>query len=117
MHNLPEFDFEPEEPKDSYIPSMYQSFYKSNEDISVMPVREPKRQSDFAMNLHVRRGILSLNTKFRNSSLEVVPNHQGEFLFSVDDAKVFTVSGYCGDEALNYVCLQVQNVDVHHCGE
>lgn len=77
---------------------------------------QSKGQSSFALNLHIGHGLLSMFTPVRDQATNVIPNQQGEFTVTVEDATVFTVSGYNGDENLGYVCLQVGNAQLYHCG-
>lgn len=46
-----------------------------------------------------------------------MPGQQAELLLNVEDANIFMVSGYQGDDNLSYVCVQVQSANLSHCGE
>lgn len=75
-----------------------------------------KSQSDFVMEIKIAHGLVSLFTPVRDdSSNNVIPSQQGEFLLNVEDAKVFIVSGYKGDDNLGFVCVQVHKADLNHC--
>ncbi|KAJ8968662.1 hypothetical protein NQ314_002185, partial [Rhamnusium bicolor] len=75
-----------------------------------------KGQSSFILNLHISQGLLCMNPPVRDvTTNNVIPGQQGEFLLSVDDASIFIVNGYKGDKDLGYVCVQVHNVQLHHC--
>lgn len=80
-------------------------------------IAETKSQSQFVLNLHISLGLITMNTPVRDITANVIPNQQGEFVFSVEGAQVFTVSGYNGDPNLGYVCVQVKNAQLHHCGK
>lgn len=46
-----------------------------------------------------------------------MPGQQAEILLNVEDANIFVVSGYEGDENLSYICVQVHSANLFHCGE
>lgn len=74
-------------------------------------------QSYLTMNLHIGQGLLNMNPPVRDSAGNVIPGQQGEFLLLVENAHLFVVSGYCGDDDLGYVCVQARDGHLHHCGK
>lgn len=71
-------------------------------------------QSYLSFNVHVLQGILTMNPPFRDTTLNVIPEQQGELVLTVEDAKIFTVSQYMGDTDLAYVCVQCGSASLHH---
>ncbi|KAI4468676.1 autophagy-related 2 isoform a [Holotrichia oblita] len=100
-------------------PEQYYSVYdtKMKRSLKQRPQisTETKSQSEFVLNLHISLGIITMNTPVRDVATNVIPCQQGEFVFSVEDATVFSVSGYNGDTNLGYVCVQVKSAQLHHC--
>jgi autophagy-related protein 2 len=66
--------------------------------------------------LTINQGILTLYTPVRDSMRNVIPGQQSEIIMRLEDAILFSVSDYKGDENLGYVCLMVKDVTLYHCG-
>ncbi|CAH0551837.1 unnamed protein product [Brassicogethes aeneus] len=100
-------------------PNIFYSTYDSRMKSSIKPhglvQQPPKSQNAFALNLQIGQGLVFMHTPVRDASSKVIPNQHGEFLLNVENAKVFVVSGYNGDDNLGYVCVQVHNAKLHHC--
>ncbi|KAI4468685.1 autophagy-related 2 isoform a [Holotrichia oblita] len=77
-------------------PEQYYSVYdtKMKRSLKQRPQisTETKSQSEFVLNLHISLGIITMNTPVRDVATNVIPCQQGEFVFSVEDATVFSVS-------------------------
>lgn len=58
-----------------------------------------------------------MNPPVRDSGNNVIPGQQGEFVLNLDDANIFVVSGYKGDTNLGFVCVQLHNAQLYHCGK
>lgn len=71
-------------------------------------------QSYLSFNVHILQGILTMNPPFRDTTLNVIPEQQGELVLTVEDGKIFTVSQYMGDPNLAYVCVQCASASLHH---
>lgn len=80
------------------------------------PEVKSKGQSYLVLNIQIGQGLACLNPPVRDvTTNNVIPGQQGEFLLSLEDANVFIVNGYKGDNHLGYVCVQVHNSQLHHC--
>ncbi|XP_011503827.1 PREDICTED: autophagy-related protein 2 homolog A [Ceratosolen solmsi marchali] len=73
-------------------------------------------QSKVAVTLTISQGILTMYTPVRDSMRNVIPGQQGEIIMRFEDAILFSVSDYKGDENLSYVCLMIKDVKLYHCG-
>lgn len=73
-------------------------------------------QSKVALTLTINQGLLVLFTPVRDSMQNVIPGQQGEIILKAEDAMIFSVSNYKGDENLNYICVTVKEVNLYHCG-
>lgn len=73
-------------------------------------------QSKLALTLTINQGHLTMYTPVRDSMRNVIPGQQGEIILRLEDAIVFSVSNYKGDENSGYVCLMVKDVSLYHCG-
>lgn len=73
-------------------------------------------QSKVALTLTINQGLATMYTPVRDSMRNVIPGQQGELILRLEDALVFSVSNYKGDENLGYVCLMVQDIALYHCG-
>ncbi|XP_072387744.1 autophagy-related protein 2 homolog A isoform X1 [Diabrotica undecimpunctata] len=80
-------------------------------------VQEPvkKVQSDFVLSIQIAQGILEIHPPVRDSASNVIPGQQGEFFLNLEDANIFVVSGYKGDDNLGFVCVQLHNAQLYHC--
>lgn len=101
--------------KQSHLPNTNVSNKSSN--LQVSNPKKPKGLSTFALTLQVGQGLIYLHTPVRDLSTNVIPNQQGEFCLLCNDALIFSVNGYDGDEDLGYVCVQVANAQLYHCGK
>ncbi|XP_012275672.1 autophagy-related protein 2 homolog B isoform X2 [Orussus abietinus] len=73
-------------------------------------------QSKVALTLNIGQGLLCMYTPVRDSLQNVIPGQQGELIFRVEDATIFSVNSYKGDSDLGYVCSMVSSVSLNHCG-
>lgn len=73
-------------------------------------------QSSVALSLNINQGLASMYTPVRDSSHNVIPGQQGELIVRVEDALIFSVSGYKGNNNLGYVCAMLKTVSLNHCG-
>ncbi|XP_031784416.1 autophagy-related protein 2 homolog A [Nasonia vitripennis] len=73
-------------------------------------------QSKVALTLTINQGLLTMYTPVRDSMRNVIPGQQGELILRLEDAVVFSVSSYKGEENLGYVCSMVKDIALHHCG-
>lgn len=46
----------------------------------------------------------------------MIPGQQGEFVIKLKNGSLFSVSGFYGDENLNYMCVQAEAVEMYHIG-
>lgn len=75
-------------------------------------------QSSVIVSLKIEKGLAVLNPPARESgSNNVMPGQQGELLLNVENANIFVVSGYKGDDNLAYICVEVHSANLYHCGE
>lgn len=81
------------------------------------PTEQPSSfgQSFLSLNVHILQGILCMNPPVRDTSLNVIPEQQGELMLLAEDTSVFVVSQYMGDPNLSYVCVQSATASLHHC--
>ncbi|XP_056630005.1 autophagy-related protein 2 homolog A [Diorhabda sublineata] len=110
-----ESESDSEESEENIFFSIYDN--KLRQSMKQLQVQEPiiKSQSDFVLSIQIGRGILEMHPPVRDSGNNVIPGQQGEFLLSLEDANVFVVSGYKGDDTLGFVCVQLQNAKLYHC--
>ncbi|KAH1007770.1 hypothetical protein HUJ04_004965 [Dendroctonus ponderosae] len=100
------------------VTNIFYSAYGGKSKVSpVDDVRSPIRnsQSNFILSLNIQEGMLNVNPPCRDGTNNVIPGQQGELLLNLDNAKVFIVSGYKGEEDLAYVCVQMKSVELYHC--
>lgn len=110
-----ETESESEESEDNIFFSTYDN--KLRQSMKQLQIQEPiiKTQSDFVLSIQIGQGILEMHPPVRDSGNNVIPGQQGEFLLNLEDANVFVVSGYKGDDTLGFVCVQLQNAKLYHC--
>lgn len=46
----------------------------------------------------------------------MIPGQQGEFVIKLQNGSLFSVSGFRGNENLNYMCVQASAVEMYHIG-
>lgn len=74
-------------------------------------------QSSLTLNLHIGCGVLVFYSPVRDvATSNVIPGQRGDFVLNLDSAKIFSVSGYKGDDDLGYVCLSVKSAKLFHNG-
>lgn len=55
-------------------------------------------------------------TPVRDSANRVIPGQVGEFVIKAQNGCIFSVSGFHGNDNLNYVCVQLAAAEVYHIG-
>ncbi|CAB0044181.1 unnamed protein product, partial [Trichogramma brassicae] len=73
-------------------------------------------QSKVSITLTINQGLFTMFTPVRDSMQNVIPGQQGELVIRIEDATMFSVSSYKGDENLGYVCILGKEVTLYHCG-
>lgn len=73
-------------------------------------------QSSLALSLMINQGLASMYTPVRDSSHNVIPGQQGELIVWLEDALIFSVGSYKGNNNLGYVCAMFKNISLNHCG-
>lgn len=68
------------------------------------------------LRLSVGQGMLTMYSPVRDSANHVIPGQLGEFVIKVNSATVFSVSGYRGNENLNYLCVEAGSAEIFHFG-
>ncbi|KAK5648479.1 hypothetical protein RI129_003371 [Pyrocoelia pectoralis] len=100
---------------ESELAETFYSTYDRSKQRRQLRVVEPKGQSYLIFNIHIGNGLLCMNVPVRDVATNVIPGQHGEFLFNVEDATIFTVTGYRGDDNLGFVCIQASNAQLYHC--
>lgn len=72
--------------------------------------------STATLRLNLGQGMLTLYSPVRDSANHVIPGQLGEFVIKVNSANVFSVSGFRGNENLNYMCVQASSAEIFHFG-
>lgn len=72
--------------------------------------------STSTLRLNVGQGMLTMYSPVRDSANHVIPGQLGEFVIKINSASVFSVSGYRGNENLNYLCVLASSAEVFHFG-
>lgn len=73
-------------------------------------------QSKVAITLNINQGLLVMRTPVRDSMRNVIPMQHGELVIRLEDATVFSVTAFRGDDDLGYVCGMARNAWLNHCG-
>uniref|UniRef100_A0A1B0D0K3 Autophagy-related protein 2 n=1 Tax=Phlebotomus papatasi TaxID=29031 RepID=A0A1B0D0K3_PHLPP len=103
--------------EDEEDPNVFYSIYDRKKNR--MPERhfeEGTKSCDLCIQVSVTEGLLTMQAPVRDSKNLVIPEQFGEYVIRVDCLSLFTVKGYCGNENLGFVCLEVVDADLYHCG-
>lgn len=73
-------------------------------------------QSKVAVTLSIGQGLLVMRTPVRDSMRNVIPMQHGEVVIRLEDATVFSVTSFRGNNDLGYVCGMARNAWLNHCG-
>lgn len=96
---------------------VYYSVYDRSMKQSQKPfLLESNSQSTFALNLQIDYGLLMMHSPCRDTTGNVIPSHRGNFVISVENGRLCSVSGYKGDEDLGYVCFTGETMRLLHKG-
>ncbi|XP_075223558.1 autophagy-related 2 [Lycorma delicatula] len=76
------------------------------------PILQYKGQSKFAITVNVGQGRLNSCTSVREGKC----SEYGEILMSFRDINLFSVTSYEGFSHNNYICLQINYINLHHNG-
>ncbi|XP_037892435.1 autophagy-related protein 2 homolog B [Glossina fuscipes] len=72
--------------------------------------------SNCCVELNVIEVSIAFYVPVRNTENHILPEVSGKFLFIMDKAKLFFVNGYQSNNNLAYLCLQVSEAQMYHCG-
>lgn len=103
---------------DSEAENVYYSVYHDNKrsTLKPSPVCTIKQSSTCSFRLNMGQGMLTMYTPVRDSANRVIPGQNGEFVIKAQNGFVFSVSGYQGNDNLNYLCVQAAAAEVFHIG-
>lgn len=73
-------------------------------------------QSKISLTLNINQGLLTLCTPVRDSKRNVIPGQQGEILMQIEEATIFFVESFKGDENEGYICVLTKDCTLYHCG-
>ncbi|GAB0095176.1 Autophagy-related protein 2 [Sergentomyia squamirostris] len=103
---------------DEEDPNIFYSMYdrKKGRMPTVPVVSEGSKSCDLCIQVTITEGLLTMQAPVRDSKNLVIPEQFGEYVIRVECLSLFTVKGYCGNENLGFVCLEVVDADLYHCG-
>lgn len=112
-------DSDDEEDINSDKTDVYYSVYDQRMKHSQKPFHlQCSGQSSVALNLHIGCGLMIFHSPVRDvATSNVIPGQRGDFVINLEQARIFSVSGYKGDEDLGYVCLSVKSGRLFHNGK
>uniref|UniRef100_A0A7G3AGM6 Autophagy-related protein 2 n=1 Tax=Lutzomyia longipalpis TaxID=7200 RepID=A0A7G3AGM6_LUTLO len=96
--------------------NVFYSMYDRKKNRMPEPVVEGTKSCDVCVHVSITEGLLTMQAPVRDSKNLVIPEQFGEYVIKVDCLSLFTVKGYCGNENLGFVCLEVVDADFYHCG-
>ncbi|EFN86545.1 Autophagy-related protein 2-like protein A [Harpegnathos saltator] len=73
-------------------------------------------QSKVAVTVNISQGLLVIRTPVRDSTRNVIPMQHGEVVIRLEDATIFSVTAFRGDDDLGYMCGMARNMWLNHCG-
>lgn len=73
-------------------------------------------QSRIAVTVSINQGLLVMRTPVRDSTRNVIPMQHGEVVIRLEDATIFSVTAFRGDDDLGYMCGMARNAWLNHCG-
>lgn len=106
--------FDSDQESDMYY-STYDRKYTSSSrrTLSTVPTLTTNSCS---FELNINEGVLTLLAPVRGADNKVIPGQRGEFVITLSNLTLFTVSGYQENKNLSYVCLQASEAELFHCG-
>ncbi|XP_017466470.1 PREDICTED: autophagy-related protein 2 homolog B [Rhagoletis zephyria] len=100
--------------------SMAESIYFSIHDpikSQELEHEEPDFQkSKCSVEIFIQKGSVGLFLPIRNKENLIIPEDVGKIDIKVNELKIFSVSGYNENRNLCYLCLEVGDVKMDHCG-
>ncbi|XP_032665002.1 autophagy-related protein 2 homolog A isoform X2 [Odontomachus brunneus] len=73
-------------------------------------------QSKVAVTVNISQGLLVMRTPVRDSTRNVIPMQHGEVVIRLEDATIFSVTAFRGDDDLGYMCGMARNMWLNHFG-
>ncbi|XP_067647283.1 autophagy-related protein 2 homolog B [Eurosta solidaginis] len=102
--------------------SMTESIYFSLHETAPVTAEECDREepalqkSAFAIEIVIENGTLGLCVPVRNKDNKALTDGIGKIDFMFNDLKIFSVNGYNDNKDLCYLCLQLSDFQMQHCG-
>ncbi|XP_030386757.1 autophagy-related protein 2 homolog B isoform X2 [Scaptodrosophila lebanonensis] len=93
--------------------------YNSSDDYSNKSLMEKlvkKSKNNCALKLVIDEMKLIMCTQVRDIETHVHPSQSGKFQFELKELQLFIVMGFNGDKNLNYICIQLNEMNILHCG-
>ncbi|XP_014472680.1 PREDICTED: autophagy-related protein 2 homolog A isoform X2 [Dinoponera quadriceps] len=93
------------------------AFHSTEDYYKERTSRNPmEAQSRVAVTVNINQGLLAMRTPVRDSTRNVIPMQHGEVVVRLEDATIFSVTGFRGDDDLGYMCGMARKVRLNHCG-
>lgn len=74
------------------------------------------KKSQFSINLSIQNGMVELFTSIRDAENQIIPKDLGKIEISVNELNIFSVNGYNDNKHLCYLCIQIGDIKMDHCG-
>lgn len=97
-----------------YYSAYYENKRQAKAPANIVPIVD--NSSKATLKLIIGQGMLTMYSPVRDSANHVIPGQLGEFVIKVNSASVFSVSGFRGNENLNYMCVQASAAEIFHFG-
>lgn len=76
-----------------------------------------QKESNISFDVTVGKGELTFFAPTRDAENRVLPGQLGKFLIKLNTFSLFCVNGHNNNPHLAYMCLQLKDLEVYHCGE
>ncbi|XP_030386758.1 autophagy-related protein 2 homolog B isoform X3 [Scaptodrosophila lebanonensis] len=91
-------------------------YFSLDSNKSLMEKLVKKSKNNCALKLVIDEMKLIMCTQVRDIETHVHPSQSGKFQFELKELQLFIVMGFNGDKNLNYICIQLNEMNILHCG-
>ncbi|XP_053954564.1 autophagy-related protein 2 homolog A [Anastrepha ludens] len=100
----------------SMTESIYFSVHDSNRSQDMQQEEPDIQKSNLSIEISIENASVVLFVPIRDTETQIKPEDLGKINIKLEELKIFSVSGYNDNKNLCYLCLELRDLEMDHCG-